>query len=471
MTNKDKKAILIYIAKKRGENDLKRRQLKKDRRREKHEAYLLLKQELNGNIKYENLVDKWLPPNLSYLIFEPKSPFFAEKLAKIKLNNKGIFQVPRNFSIVEHPNEAYVFLQELTAALLFQKYSHIKIDYSRCKTADLGAQVLLDIIIKDIIIFYRKCQGHPHTAPKVKGIQGINVLNEDVKKLLFSVGSPSIHSNKSINFDDIIPYSLCVHDRESNRIPSEIIKQKDIDTTKLADYVVECLRRFNKKLTPEKREDLCTVIGEALINAEEHSTTQYRYSIGYFHEIKEHGQHYGLFRLVILNFGKTIYEKFKDPNCPNKSVVEKMKLLSQSYKNNKFFFSRQFEEETLWTLYALQEGVTSVAPEDYKKRGNGCIQFIDSFFNIKGERSQKDNISRLSLLSGNTNIIFDGTYNIKEKTIDGDKFKFMTFNNSGNIEEKPDSKYVSYVANYFPGTMISAKILFNEDDLEDENRK
>ena len=135
--------------------------------------------------------------------------------------------------------------------------------------------------------------------------------------------------------------------------------------------------------------------------------------------------------------------------------------------NNAFliFFKKQFEEETLWTLYSLQEGVTTVAPEKYRKRGNGSIQFIESFFNIKGEDEITDKISRLAILSGNASIVFDGKYKIHEKTIEGEKFKYMTFNDSQNIEDKPDSKYVRFVEDYFPGTIISAKILFNDDDF------
>ncbi len=44
----------------------------------------------------------------------------------------------------------------------------------------------------------------------------------------------------------------------------------------------------------------------------------------------------------------------------------------------------------------------------------------------------------------------------------------MTFNNSGTIEDKPDKNYVKAVANYSPGTVISARIYFEEDDLTDE---
>jgi hypothetical protein len=233
----------------------------------------------------------------------------------------------------------------------------------------------------------------------------------------------------------------------------------------MADYVIDCLHKMNKRLTPEKRDDLCTVIGEVLINAEEHSTTQHRFSIGYFKEEKNNGDHFGLFRLVILNFGKTIYEKFKSDDCPNKEIVKRMNDLSVSYTRKLWILPGKFEEESLWTLYALQEGVTSVSQESYK-RGNGSIRFIDSFFNIKGS-SQTDNISRMSIVSGRTRIVFDGKYCITEKTnSDGEKFKVMTFNQSGNIEDKPDTDCVIYSKNYFPGTMISAKLLLNDDDIQ-----
>ena len=124
---------------------------------------------------------------------------------------------------------------------------------------------------------------------------------------------------------------------------------------------------------------------------------------------------------------------------------------------------KKFEEENLWTLYALQEGVTSI-PD--KKRGNGSIQFIDSFFSIKGDGKVAGEKSKMTILSGNTKIIFDGTYKIAEKITDGQKFKVMTFNNSGNIENTPNKDYVKYVENYFPGTLISARIFLNDDDFE-----
>ena len=241
------------------------------------------------------------------------------------------------------------------------------------------------------------------------------------------------------------------------------MQRKEIDTTQLVDHVITSLKTVNKTLNSENKEDLSTVIGEVLINAEEHSTMNNRYSTGYFQKINNENNIFGIYHLVIMNFGKTIYEKFLSDDCKNYDIKEKMKNLSQKYTKNKWF-STSFEEETLWTLYALQEGVTSVSTERYK-RGNGSIRFIESFFNLRNNPITKDEISTMGIISGNTNIIFDGTYKIEEKIIGNDRFKVMTFNSSGNIEDKPDKNFVKFAKNnYFPGTIFYANILITQDD-------
>lgn len=444
---------------------MKSKKKQKIRRQKKNLFFAKSKLDLEGNTTYENVISKWLPINLAYLLDCVESDFHLSKISKNIPENNGNFLVPKEFSIVEFPKESYEFIRGVLGALITQKYNVVTIDYSVCTRLDLGAQVFFDIILKDVIKFFNRCKQNKKTIPKVKEIKGVNVRDKNVQKLLFSVGSPVIHSNKSMKFSDIIPYKLCIHDREVNGDPVKIREQKDLDTTKLVDYVIDCLKTLNRTLTPDKLDDLSTVIGEILINAEEHSTTKHRFSIGYFHEINEDGKHYGVFRLSILNFGKTIYEKFKDPDCPNKEIVSKMEALSKQYTKKKFFVFKGFEEESLWTLYALQDGVTSVDPSRYKKRGNGSIQFIESFFNLKGNKKENDDFSTLAILSGNTSIVFDGSYNITTGMVNNEPYKFMTFNNSRNIDDKPDEKFVKFVDNYFPGTSISARIMFNEDDL------
>lgn len=430
-------------------------------------VYLSTKEKAN---KKDVLIEKHMPLNLKYLISDSDSVFYLKKIRKENYSSNGYILMPEEFSILDNPQLSYLTLKKLISALLIENSEKVTLDYINCKKVELSSQVLLDIILKDFWVFRTKCQLTDRNRKNYfpLGFGGINIYDEDIRKLLFSVGSPSILNIKEIKYKDIIPYKLCVHDNDKEKNFRIRTEQKEIDTTEMADYVIDCLERMNKKLTKEKLNDLCTVIGEILINAEEHSTTKYRFSLGYFKEENNDGKHYGLFRLVILNFGKTIYQKFKSEDCPNQDIVERMKELSKSYTNKKWFFQQKFEEENLWTLYALQEGVTSI-PYDKYKRGNGSIRFIESFFNIKGSE-EVDNISRMSILSGKTRIVFDGKYNITSKTnANGDKFKVMTFNDSGEIEDKPDNEYVYCVDNYFPGTCISARILLNDDDLKQLN--
>ena len=430
-------------------------------RRIRRQAYYFISLRINGSIRKDRvpIIKKALiSKNLYYLFYSNNSPFNLREIQKSQYRTFGEITIPPHFSIIENADQSILAIRQLISALFVEKHRFVIINYEKCNVVELNAQVIMDIILKDYIKY---CT----ISKKPYNIKGINIKNEDVKKLLFSVGSPAVLKSKTIEFEDVIKYPLCVHDIEKTKDPEKRINQKDIDTTTLVDYVIDSLKRMNKRLDNKKRHDLCTVIGETLINAEEHSTTKYRFSIGYFQEEKIHDKHFGVFRLVILNFGKTIYEKFKDKDCPNQDIVEKMNDLSKNYTTRNFFSSKKFEEETLWTLYALQEGVTSIPYEKYQSRGNGSIRFIESFFNIKGS-PDNDSISRMIIASGKSRIVFDGSYGIVKKNDNGEVYRVMTFNKSGSLDNKPDDKFVYNCDYYFPGTLISVKLLLNDDDIK-----
>lgn len=408
---------------------------------------------------------KHVPKHLKYLLESKESLFNIKSLKNEKkdLASNGFIEIPENFSIIDNPDESYKILKKIIYALLIEDQYEIVLDYKICNNIELSTQVFFDIILKEFKYFRKICS--THFQLRFPNFRCININNEDIKKMFWSVGTPAILDNRDIKFTDIEKCPLRSYDKSKSE-EGYSVDQKEFDVTELTDYVVDSLKRINKKLTPQKLDDLCTIIGEILINAEEHSYPHNRFSIGYFREKTEDGKHYGIFRLVILNLGKTIYQKFKSDDCPNKNIVARMNALSQRYTKRLLFFSGEFEEENLWTLYALQEGVSSVSPIEYNKRGNGSIRFIERFFNIKGN-NESDSKSKLTILSGSTQITFDGKYKIQEKTnTKGETNKVMTFNDSGNIEDKPDTNYVRKSKYYFPGTMISVKLLLNDDDVK-----
>lgn len=375
------------------------------------------------------------------------------------LPEDGIFEVPHIFSLTENEVESNRFIKSLFYALYYDNFKNIIIDYKKCQRIDIDACVCMDIILREFQHYILKCRKKGYRI-KIDKIVPLNFNSPSISKVLFSIGSFKVLKNFEVKFPDIIPFHLMVGDNESKSKG----KDKEVEVTKMVDYIVECLDKMGHNLTWQAENHLSKVIGEILINAAEHSGSPCRYAIGYFQQTQENHNHVGVFNLTILSFGRTIYENFKNEDAKDLDVVKQMAELSKRYTDGNLFRLKSFEEETLWTLYALQEGVTSVKD---KKRGNGSIQFIENFFNLKGDMSH-DNQSRLVVLSGNCKIIFDGKYQIKEKTHGENTFKLMTFNESGSLEDKPDEKYVTFADNFFPGTMIATKIYINFKSVEKE---
>ncbi len=450
-------AKLIFIANKSNKIGRKKilRKLKIDKRK-KHNSTTFSNTRMIKRVSYKYYNPQYIKktPILSSImtyIISKNDCFCSDTLLP---STDGIFLIPATFSLSQNPKESYEILKSLLLTLDHDTVDHIYIDYNNCKCIDLDASICMDVMLKEFIAYFEECDKYKEKR-RLKSITPKNYKNQDVAKVLFSIGAFSNISGLSLDFPDITKYKLSIGTLNSRDFP----ERREVHITQLVDYVLLSLSKMKKVLSADSISNLYKVIGEVLINAEEHSTTNRRYSIGYFQEKIVNEEHVGVFNLVIMNFGSTVYEKFKDPECGNQEVVKQMKDLSSQYTQNGFFTNAKFEEETLWTLYALQEGVTS--HKDWK-RGNGSICFIDSFFKLNSIE-QADNFDSVMIIkSGHTQILFNGKYKITEKNKNGTIFKMMTFNESGEIENKPDPNYVKHTNNYFPGTIITAKIVLKE---------
>ena len=403
-----------------------------------------------------------------HLITTEKSPFYQDKLKRDNYRPILVIQIPKEFSILSNPDSSYNVLKQIVEAITFQNCGKLLLDYQNCKYCDLATQVFLDSILKSFDRYAKLCKAAEVTRYiRIGGVGGENIHDESLKKMINSVGSPVELINRQMQFKDVEPFRLRqIDSRDVSRVKFEGLKE--IDSTDLIVYVQKCLSRFNKTLTQDARQALGTVLGETIANAEEHSTLHNRYLIGYMEETNDDKSHYGILNVVIMNTGSTIYERFKYPDedeIINSECVEQMQALSDKFIKKGFFDFNKFTEENLWTLYSLQGGV-SIVPREIRNRGNGTIGFIKSFFSLKGS-TEVDNVSRMTIHSGNTRIDFDGTYQIYETVgEDGRKKEMMTFNKTNSLEDKPDSKYVYHTKHYFPGTLISALLLINDDDVQ-----
>lgn len=418
---------------------------------------------------YADAVNLFMPKNLAYLFSYSKSPLRIEDFHSNKCKSIYIIRLPRQFSVIKNPKESYAVLKKTVEALVCQKGEEVWIDYNDCQDSDLITQLFLDVILKDWDTFVKLCIRADITRYlKVRAIGGRNYNNPAIQRMLNSVGSPTILLNRQFGYKEIIPFNLRYLDKQDEKARRMGVSD-DIDSGLLIEYVNDCLNRVGKKLTEDAAADLGYVIAEPMINASEHSSLKSRYLIGYFEDISNADDIdvHGVLNLVILNFGKSIYEKFKYPDDNekiNSQCVLQMTNLSDSFRRKRLFAFNDFKESTLWTLYALQQGVTIVPNAN---RGNGTIQFIDKFFNLR--QGDEANESRMYLMSGNTIIEFDGSYGLNVKYDDeGNKTTIMPFNKIGSLHERPDSKYVRHTDNFFPGTAIYARITLNSALIQND---
>jgi hypothetical protein len=409
----------------------------------------------DGRYSYQSKQQVTFSDNIQYLATIPEA---FDKSAMI-LPSGGRFMVPNPFSLTNNFKESFLFLKRLFFALYADRFEKVFLDFNDCEQIDTDALLCMDILLSEFIEYYGKCWRRK-IKTRLREIDPINYQKESIGKVLFSTRTLANIGRKEVKHEGIIPFHLI----RGDNFASTAAQEREREVTRMVDYIVESCNAMNRPLTWQAENRLSKVIGEVLVNAAEHSGRKYRYAIGYFEKKKNGETDLGVFNFAILSFGKTIYQNFKGIESEGWHVISRMKELSAKYTSNSWFKEKQFEEETLWTLYALQEGVTSI-PD--KKRGNGSINFIESFFSLKGDM-ESDHLSFLTLMSGNTRITFEGKYKIVERQRgSGEKpFKMMTFNDSGNIEDKPDQEYVTFADNFFPGTLITAKICINFNNIE-----
>ena len=127
---------------------------------------------------------------------------------------------------------------------------------------------------------------------------------------------------------------------------------------------------------------------------------------------------------------------------------------------------RRIEADDLWTLYALQGGVSR---RNYEKReignyGQGTANMIQMFQDLGGDRIARP---KMCVLSGSTLVLFDGRYRMVEKN----GSRIIAFNRRNDLRKPPDSRCVRHLEHYFPGTLISMRFMLDRGHLSEISRR
>lgn len=358
---------------------------------------------------------------------------------------KGVvkFQVPERFSILEDPSVVLRVLFELAAQLQLPRIRKIHIDMSKMVSYDLAANGLLDVLVEEAKIKAKRTGRridwsgkYPSPSDLRRRVQAMGVIKR--LKIFHEYPVPEVASKLETFEHRCKNYVRAVRPNDTD--------ENNRTTKKFVDHVDSCLRRIDRELRPEAKSILTKYIGEVIDNAEQHSG-MFDWTIqGYL----DTNSTDWVCEICIFNFGKTIAETLEALPAGDYARGFVQPYLDEHEKRG--FLSMGWNRERLLTIIALQRGVSSKNLEHGTTRGYGTQELISFFMKIQNECAAQGVFDGavMTLISGNTRILFDGKHRLKDGKI--------AFNEDNDLHKLPDPQYVSELKGVsFPGTILSTK--------------
>lgn len=356
--------------------------------------------------------------------------------------------VPKVFSFIDSPDDALAVMERFVV-LARGGARQVYFDQGKCESIDLCAGALLNVLAVDAELRLKM------------GLQGRYPASREALEIVIATGLPKALGVVPVelpNFDTF-PMRHGGTDRRSGLLPSA----KEHVAGELCSYLVNCYRGLGGySLTAEGKEKLGKIVGEVLGNAEEHAPGNDWFLTGYLRKPQDRA--FGDCHISIFNFGPTLAETLRSlPPGDYRSDIEE--LVGEHQKRGFFGIVRPgWSEDGLWTLYALQEGVSRLnAPGT--SRGVGTADMISEFQRL-GKTADPAFQPRMCLVSGKTHILFDGRHEMSLAAMeDGSERRVIAFNRDNNLHEPPDAGYVTELTRHFPGTLISLRFYIDSEYL------
>ena len=343
------------------------------------------------------------------------------KVTRQRTYRVATIKIPHTFSILDDPVTAIGVLEDLRRACSLSSTKEIHLDHSACTRLGLCASVVMDVLLLramnrrkgNTLNLSGTLSNEPSVAMMIKAT-GILLPQHQTS------GSGSSEACRGV--DPAVGTPLrhpCCRERS---------RKCDIAATRLTDYFNDCLRTHGFELAQEGLRDLSGLVTEVIGNAEEHGG--HWYTIGFYRQQKGTSGS-GECHIVIFNFGQSIYEtSYSDGTSAD--LQSRIRALADRHRKRGFFglLPGRWSEEALWTLYALQEGVSrfSFTPRG-RDRGNGTIDMISFFLSLAARPA------KMCLLSGRAYILFDGKFApCERRTAVSERRRVIAFNKENNLK-------------------------------------
>ncbi|NTU49809.1 MAG: hypothetical protein HGA87_02775 [Desulfobulbaceae bacterium] len=367
-------------------------------------------------------------------------------------------KVPKHFCFLVDPQGTSDFLASLKK-LLNKKPRNYYIDHTETETIGPSPSYLFDELIKGEIEFWR--------AKKIRiNVGGEISKTKKVNNFLLACGllkslkiTAKVFSKDRVDWDyanKYLTFDYCGNKKSS--------LHSSIGASRLVDYFNKCFNHNSFELTEFAKSELIGTIAEIIGNAEEHcGNEEGEWVVLGAYDKDEH-----ICRFSILNKGRSIYESLSSKDSTAAEVLEEVQSIIIKHKPIWEKAGRVFrneDEETIWNVMALQDGISSkrTASGTGNSRGQGIMDVLEFVDTVKAG----DGGAIICLLSGKSVIKIDYEYPIIEKAVGPQKEKrrMMIFNKNQTLHDPSDENKVRVLANGFPGTIFTGSFKIDEKYL------
>lgn len=398
------------------------------------------------------------------------TPSFSDWQFKINRNELGVtvqeskekpYQIfiPETFCFIENPQGTIEFLKIMDDILFSLGIRNLFISHEKCNAIGLSASFLFDQKIKKAKTFW---------SNKGKSLNVSGKISKEKKQinnfllafgLLKSLGiNPRQFGRDIFDFDYENKFYYFVI-RGSAKVETD----KSQACTKLVEYFDSCLKHIGFKIKEDAKSDLVDAVSEIVDNAEEHSDSEEKWIVlGCFDKESSYCN------FSIINKGSSVYESLSNVDSTAREVLEKVEDIVQKHKSFKEkigeFFSKE-DEEPLWNVMALQEGISSkrTLTGKMRTRGQGLMDMLE-FFNTL--RSQAD-ATKISLISGKSSVLVDYSYPIITRNV-GDKrqtVRSIILNERQDLHFPMDQTKVMQLNHKYAGTILTGRLKLDKSNL------
>ncbi len=368
---------------------------------------------------------------------------------------KETISIPHVFCLEEHYNETIEIIGEIIISIWYNPGKTIKIDFSKCSQVGHSALFLLQILRLELQADFNDLNKRLSVLTSKIDIDIIKSNNKTVNLNLLLCG----YLNSEVEVEDgVEPINTLGYLKGKKEQKSYLENKKGINAKIIVSYINNCLRRNAFELSETGANDISSMVGEILSNAEDHSPFSTYYVTANYTQFNsnEIDNNVGELNLSFLNFGYSIYEGFCETKEENKELFDVLNDACSVIK-----MKSAFSEDNLFTLFALQDGVSRLKFSN-ASRGTGTMKFINCFFSFGDyQNNDKKQSPTLSILSGRTQLICDNKYQPFEK----DNMYYVSLNDENDLSLPPNKSHLKDLRYKFPGTILSVKAYLNKDHI------